>query len=158
MNASPSDRLYAPFPTPSHLPALKYILGYVLIAHDFLARKLFLPSIKDILNPAPGQMMLTLRGLGSLVSCTFDSELPSLIHASFGDFLLDKACSKHFHIDSEEWGYCTLRFVLALACRSLASDPYKWTLTGQALIFFDWYRMGPMCRLQVALNPSVHTA
>ena len=145
---------------PSQLPVLKYILGYVLLSPGFLARGLFLSSIKEILSPAPGQMMLTLRGLGSLVSFADDSDLPSLIHASFGDFLLDKACSKHFHIDSEEWGYSTFRHVLSLACRSLRSGPssYKWALTGQVLIFFDCYVKGLMCRLQLALNPNVHTA
>ena len=99
----------------SQLPMLKLILGYVVM--PFIGRTGDYLPIEDILNLPPGQMKLTLRGLRSLVSFWRLSQTPVLIHASFGDFLLDKARSKDYHIDSEEWIYTVFRPAFFLGCR-----------------------------------------
>jgi len=104
----------------SHLPMLKLILGYAVMSPVFATRGTSLPPGKDILDLAPGQMELTLRGLRSLVSFTYSQ--PSLIHASFGDFLLDRARALHYHIDSDEWIYTTFRYAFSLECKSLNPD------------------------------------
>jgi len=101
---------------------LKQILGYAVMSPVFGSRDLSLPSIQNILDLAPGQMELTLRGLQSLVSFTLDMN-PRLIRASFGDFLLDSARAKHYHIDSEEWIYTMFRHAFSLACSLL--DPHN---------------------------------
>ena len=127
------DRLYmqilSSYPASRH-PILKSILGYVVMSAVFSARGMYLPFIGIILDLAPGQMELTLRGMRSLVSFVLHSKEPSLFHASFGDFLLDKGRAKHYHVDSEEWIYTTFRHAFSLACRSLgphngASQPFE---------------------------------
>jgi len=142
------DQLYIQilsFCPTSHLPVLKQILGHMIMSPVFANREMSRPPGKDILDLAPWQMELTLRGLRSLVSFSYTQ--PSLIHASFGDFLLDKDRAKHYHIDSEEWIYTTFRCAFSLEYRSL--DPHNCSsqpLEGQLLIFFISVN-GPMCRL-----------
>ena len=140
------DQLYiqilSSYPT-SKLPMLKQILGHAIMSPVFNDKKLSLPFIHDILDLAPGMMEQTLRGLRSLVSVDFPLKsfrikepIATLIHASFGDFLLDQARAKHYHIDTEEWIYNMFRCAFSLACRSL--DPRNCTsqpLEGQFLIF-----------------------
>ena len=117
------DQLYiqilSSYPTP-RLPMLKLILGYMVIFPVLTNKGLYLPSIEDILDLAPGHMELTLRGLRSLVS--FIHERPSLIHTSFGDFLLDRARAKHHHINSDEWVHHMFPCAISLACRSFDHD------------------------------------
>ena len=133
------DQLYiqilSSYPIPD-LHVLKLILGFAVMSPVLRSRSLFpfFPSIEDILGLAPGQVELTLRGLRSLVSSTaiHDYKYPHLIHASFGDFLLDKARAKDYHIDSEEWIYTTFRYVFTLACKSL--DPQNCASQGRFLI------------------------
>ena len=98
---------------------LKHILGYVVMPS--VQRYMHFASIEHILDLPPGQMKLTLRGLRSLVSFKGLLETPVLIHASFGDFLLDKARAKAYHIDSEEWIYAAFRRAFFLGCRSICS-------------------------------------
>ena len=99
------------------LPMLKHILGHVIMSPVFDDRGMSLPFVQDILDLAPGQMELALRGLRSLVSLSSSSfyEEPRLIHASFGDFLVDRARAKHYHIDVEEWIYTSFRYAFSLA-------------------------------------------
>jgi len=110
----------------SQLPTLKNILGHIIMSPVFKDRSLYLPSIEHILDLAPGELELTLRGLRSLVSPTppLYGMAPEahLIHASFGDFLLDRARAGHYYIDSEEWIHTTFHCAFSLACRSL--DPH----------------------------------
>jgi len=134
----------------SQLPTLKHILGHVIMSPDFKVMNLYLPSIEDILDLAPGQMDLTLRGLRSLVSFTFPAfcrEL-TLIHASFADFLLDRARATHYHIDVEVWINTTFRCAFSLAC-SLLGPPNRASrrVEGQLRALFDWYHRGLMRRL-----------
>ena len=104
----------------SQLPMLKHILGYVVMPS--VQQCMDSASIEHILDLPPGQMRLTLRGLRSLVSFKGLFETPVLIQASFGDFLLDKARAKHYHIDFEEWIYTTFCYAFSQACRLL--DPH----------------------------------
>jgi len=136
------DQLYiqilSSYPT-SHLPMLKQILGYAVMTPLLESRGLHLPSIEAILDLAPGQIELTLRRLQSLASITvfsFSSIVPRLIHASFGDFLLDRFRAKQYHIDSEEWLYASFRDGFSLAYRSLdAHYSVLQRLGGQFLVF-----------------------
>ena len=135
------DQLYiqvlSSYPT-SGLPMLKLILGHLAMAPIFT----YLPSIEDILDLAPGQMKLTLRGVRSLVSykvtVSYVQSRPRLIHASFGDFLLDRTRAKYYHIDFEEWIYSMFRRAFSVACRLLDShSSAAQPLEGQFLVFFQ---------------------
>ena len=71
----------------------------------------------------------------SLVLGTFS---PSLIHASFGDFLLDGARATHYHIDFEEWIHTMFRCAFPRACRLLAPhNGALWYLKGQSQCYDD---------------------
>ena len=120
----------------SHLPMLKLILGYMVMSPFFSSRRLRLPSMQKILDLAPGQMKLTLRELRSLVSILLWPKGPTLFHASFGDFLLNRTWTKYYHIDFEEWIYATFHCVFSLACRLLGPHNYVLQhLEGQSFIF-----------------------
>ena len=114
------DQLYTQIlsssPT-SHLPVLKLALGYVIMSGFFDTRVLYLPCIQDLFPR--GRMMLTLRGLRSIVSFEEWFAAPTLVHASFGDFLLNKARAKDYYIDLEEWAHTAFRNAFSLGCRSL---------------------------------------
>jgi len=123
------DRLYSQilssYPT-SQLHKLKQILGHVVF--PFVNSRLTLDT--DIIAPADieallclprGQVKLMLRGMRSLVSF-LESPLGvglHLYHASFGDFLHDKARSKSYHVDSEEWMYTAFCDGFSLGCHIL---------------------------------------
>jgi len=133
---------------PLHLPMLKLILGHMVMSPFFARKGLYTPSIEHILDLATEQIHMQLRGLRSLVSNT-TSRKTRLIHASFGDLLLDRARAKHFHIDSEEWIYTMFRSAFFLGCRLLSDPPDcpLQRLEGLFLIFFDWSHRGQTRRL-----------
>jgi len=101
----------------SQLLMLKLVLGYVIMSESFDSQVMYFDCIEDLLPR--GQIKLTLRGLRSLVSFERRYAIPTLVHASFRDFLLDKARAKDYHIDLEEWTYTAFRNAFSLSCRSL---------------------------------------
>ena len=95
------DKLYSQilsFCPKSQIPLLKRILGY--IAFDFRPRGI--DHLAALLRLSPGKVKLTLRGLRSLVSARGSLDPPELVHASFGDFLLDESRAGVYYIDSAE--------------------------------------------------------
>ena len=102
----------------SHLPVLKRILGYIVLTRVGIPRIMHV-SIADIgavLRLPLGQVQLTLRGLRSLISFGGPSDPAILIHKSFGDFLLDNARSKYYHIDPEEWYHTAFQGAFSIGC------------------------------------------
>ena len=110
------DQLYiqilSSYPT-SQLLTLKNILGYVVVPSNHMGIET--DEIEAFLGLRRGQVNLTLRGLRSVVSCEGYNRFV-LIHASFGDFLLDKARSKDLCIDAEEWFDTAFRNGFSLGC------------------------------------------
>jgi len=106
----------------SQLPTLKLVLGSVIVSSFVDPQIFYRTSMRDLFPR--GEMKLTLRGLRSLVSfVSFElgEWFPAytLVHASFGDFLLDKARAKDYHIDIEEWTYTVFYHAFFLRCRAL---------------------------------------
>ena len=102
--------------TPSNLPTLKHILGFVANHSDV---DMFV--IETLVRLPRGEVKLKLRGLRSLVSFEgsgADVEI-RLHHASFGDFLSDKQRSKDYHVDSEECMYTGFCDAFSLGCKML---------------------------------------
>jgi hypothetical protein len=97
------DRLYRHVLSSSrNLGLLKKILGFSIFmrAFDYPDNR-----IAAFLHLRPGEIMLTLRGLHSIIQ--FD-HYPGFffivpIHASFHDFIVDESRSQAYHIDEETW-------------------------------------------------------
>jgi len=100
----------------SQLSMLKHILGFVVMSSVL---KFPFTSIELFLGLPPGHLKQTLGGLRSLVSFHAISDQPLLIHAPFGDFLLDEARAKDYYIDLEDRIHTTFRCAFSLACRLL---------------------------------------
>jgi len=120
------DKLYLQIlsscPT-SNLPTLKRILGYIIDPRRYDPVNVILVIDIDVLEAflrlPRGQVKLILRRLRSLVSfgeSHGDVSLPTLHHASFGDFLLDKDRSRDYHLDFEEWKYMAFCDAFSLGC------------------------------------------
>ena len=143
------DKLYIQIlsscPT-SQLPMLNYILGYLIIfSVRQESRDIYIASMEATLGLPPGQVQLTLRGLRSVVLP--GSPHPVLVHASFGDFLLDKARAIDYYIDSEEWIYTVFSLAFppgcSVSCRPLEHDDCaSHFLKGRVLISSIWYEGG----------------
>ena len=86
----------------SKIALLKHILGYLLLPRSILI--LNIDHIAAFLSLSPGDVRLSLRGLRSLISFIPSIRLEELhlVHASFGDFLRDKARAGVYYIDSAE--------------------------------------------------------
>jgi len=99
--------------------------------------------VGDVLLPL-GEPKLRLRGLRSIVSFERGSEVPTLVHASLQDFLLDEARSKGYHIDPEEWTYIAFRHAFTLGCRSFCRSlqPHNCPqgLERSVFRFFHWHQ------------------
>jgi len=117
------DQLYIQIlsssPTSRH-PMLRLVLGYAIFPGCFNLWVRHLHCIEDLLPL--GQMKLPLRGLRSLVSFEGYFQLPTLVHASFGDFLLDKARAKDYHMSFEEWNYLAFCHAFPFGCRALCQS------------------------------------
>ena len=83
----------------SQIPLLKCILGHIVF--DSWPRGI--DHLAAFLRFLPGKVRLALRGLRSLVSFEGSLDPLQLVHASFGDFLLDEVCAGVHYIDSAEW-------------------------------------------------------
>ena len=127
------DQLYiqilSSYPT-SQLPVLKHILGHLVVS--YVRNTMYFTSIEDFLGLPQGQMKATLRGLRSLVSFNRWSD-PVLIHASFGDFILDEARAGKYYIDSEEWVLTTFRRTFSLWSGSLCRSSEHRNCASQVL-------------------------
>ena len=106
----------------SNLPIIKRILGFAV---NFRNVDMFI--IEALVHLPAGQVKLKLRGLRSLVSfeeleSRADEDVSSrlrLHHASFGDFLLDPARSKDYHVDPEECMYADFCDAFFFGCNML---------------------------------------
>jgi len=118
------DKLYTQIlsssPT-SHLPVLKRILGYIVLTRVGVPRIVHVKTadIEAFLRLPLGQVQLILRGLRSLVSFGGSSDPLVLIHKSFGNFLLDHARAKDYHVDPEEWYYMAFRDAFSIGCSAV---------------------------------------
>jgi len=86
----------------SQIPSLKRTLGYAIFYGGY-GPNWGIGHIAAFLRLSPGKVKLTLRGLRSLVSFEGMWEPLKLVHASFGDFLMDEARAGMYHIDGHEW-------------------------------------------------------
>jgi hypothetical protein len=101
------DRLYTHvLSSARNLVLLKKILGFAFfLGHNKLPDN----EIAMILRLRPGEVILALRGLHSIINFSY---IPvslhgaftfAPIHASFNDFIVDKSRSEVYHIDEETW-------------------------------------------------------
>jgi len=108
----------------SKLPLLNRILGYIVVPSfvRFIHRiAIDMDVIEAFLHLPQGQVKLMLRGLRSLVSFgeSFGDVGLHLHHAFFRDFLCDKARSRDYHVDPEEWMYTVFSDAFSLGCNML---------------------------------------
>jgi len=57
-------------------------------------------DIEDFFSLTPGEVQLILGELGSVVRCDMQYVPVEIMHASLGDFLLDKQRSRQYHVDA----------------------------------------------------------
>ena len=95
----------------SQLPLLKRVFPFVQLYVK-------VSTIEVFLGLSPGQLLLTLRGLRSIVDVDADDRLRSF-HASFFDFLFDPSRAKDYHVDIEQWHASNVRCLFSLVNRSM---------------------------------------
>ena len=134
----------------SQIPLLKRILGHAVFS------SLDIDHIAAFLRLSPGKVKLTLRGLRPLVSFEGSWDPLELVHASFGDFLLDEDRAGAYYIDSTEWHSAAICDGISLGINLLAqhgsqSSQYPTNISEDLpLLLNAWFLSSPRIDRYVA--------